>query len=110
MSAVIEVHGKYTIARAEERGVRRHVGHGAGVRLHVGVLGSEQQLHPVDGQLFSLIYIFAAAVVPLVRIPFRVLIREDRSCCLHYRGTAMVLGSDKHDVLELAMLLASDDG
>ena len=51
------------VARLEQGEHRRGVGLGAGVGLHVGELGTEQCLDPVDGQLLDDVDVLAAAVV-----------------------------------------------
>ena len=48
----------------------------AGVRLDVGVLGAEELLGPVDGQLLDLVDDLAAAVVALAGIALGVLVGE----------------------------------
>ena len=50
VAAVVEAQAEHGVARLEQRLVHAHVGVGAGVRLHVGVLGAEQRLDPLDGQ------------------------------------------------------------
>ena len=54
----------------------RLVGLRAGVGLHVGVLGAEQLLHAVDGQLLGDVDELAAAVVALARVALGVLVGE----------------------------------
>jgi hypothetical protein len=46
------------------------------MRLHVGVIGAEQLLGAVDGQLFDFIHMLAAAVVALARVAFGVLVGQ----------------------------------
>ena len=51
----------------------------AGVGLHVDVVAAEQLLGALDGKVFGDVDEFAAAVVPLARITFGVLMRENAS-------------------------------
>ena len=48
------------------------------VRLHVGVVGTEQLLGALDGRGLDLVDMFAAAVVTLARIAFGVLVGQAR--------------------------------
>ena len=48
--AVVEAEPEDGVARREQRLVHAHVGVGAGVGLHVGVLGAEQLLGALDGE------------------------------------------------------------
>ena len=58
------------------------VGLRARVRLHVGVVGAEELLQPVDGELLDLVDDLAAAVIPPPRISLGVLVGE-RACPWH---------------------------
>ena len=49
---------------------------GAGVRLYVGVLGTEEFLNPFNSQLFDDIDEFAATIVAATRVTFRILIGQ----------------------------------
>ncbi len=51
VAAVVEAHAEHGVAGLEQGEVDADVGVGTRVRLHVGVLGAEQALHPVDRQL-----------------------------------------------------------
>ena len=53
MAAVGQVEPQHRVARLERREIDRHVGLRAAVRLHVGVLGAEQLLRPVAGQVLD---------------------------------------------------------
>ena len=77
VAAVGEVHPHDGVARFEDGEVDGHVGLGAGVRLDVGVLGAEEFLGAVDGDVLDDVGRPAAAVVPLPRISLGVLVRED---------------------------------
>jgi hypothetical protein len=56
------------------------------VGLHVGVLGAEQPLRPVDGQGLRLVDELVAAVVALARVALRVLVGEHRPDRPHTAG------------------------
>ena len=55
MAALVEPHPENGVARLKKRHVDRHIGVAARVRLHVGMLGAEQLLGPVDSQLLGLV-------------------------------------------------------
>jgi len=77
VAAVRQVHAQHRIAGLQCGHVHRDVCRGAGMRLHVGVLGSKQFFGAVDGQLLHFVGILAAAVVTLARIAFGVFVGED---------------------------------
>ena len=53
VAAVGQVEAEHRVARLERGEIDRRVGLRAAVRLHVGELGAEQLLRPVDGQLLD---------------------------------------------------------
>ena len=55
VAALVEAHAQDRVARLEQGQVDGQVGVGAGVGLHVGVLGAEQGLAPLAGQLLDLV-------------------------------------------------------
>ena len=69
------------------------VGLGAGVRLHVGGLGAEQGLHPVDGELLDDVDVLAAAVVAPAGVALGVLVGQDRALGLHHGERGEVLAT-----------------
>jgi glycine/serine hydroxymethyltransferase len=69
----------------QQRVVDRRVGLRARVRLDVGVLGPEQRLGAVDGQLLGDVDELAPAVVPAARIALRVLVRQHAALALQHR-------------------------
>ena len=78
------------------------------MRLHVGVLRAEELLRPRDGDLLDDVDVLAAAVVPLARIAFRVLVGEDRALRLEDRATRRVLRGDEFEVVLLPSSLTGD--
>ena len=82
-----------------------HVGLAAGVRLDVDVLGAEELLRAVAGQVLDHIDVLAAAVVPPAGIAFGVLVREHAAGRLHDRGAGVVLAGDHLQAVLLAMNL-----
>ncbi len=79
MAAVVEAEAEHRVARLQQRLVHAHVGVGARVRLDVGVVGAEQRLHPVDGELLDVVDDGVAAVVALAGVALGVLVGEHRA-------------------------------
>ena len=77
MAAAGEVQAHQLVAGLEHGEIDGHVGRGAAVRLHVGVLRAEELLRPLDGEDLDLVYLLASTVVPLARIALGVLVRQD---------------------------------
>ena len=112
--AMRQRHAHELAARRQQHHERREVGLGARVRLHVGVLGAEELLQPVDGQLLDLVHHLAAAVVPLARVPLGVLVGERRAHRVDHRAAREVLARDQLEAVLLPAQLpvdqARDDG
>ena len=105
--AVGELHGHHRVAGLEQREEHREVGRRAGVRLHVGVLGAEDLLAAVDGELLDLVDHVAAAVVARARQPLGVLVGEHRAGGLEHGAAGEVLAGDELQRLLLAVELAA---
>ena len=71
VAAVRQIHAQHGVAGLQRGHVHGDVGLRAGMRLHVGVLGAEELLGAVDGQLLGAVHEFAAAVVALARDSLR---------------------------------------
>jgi hypothetical protein len=114
VAALVEAERHHRVARVEEREVDGHVGLRAGVRLHVGVLGSEQLLRAIDRELLDLVDDLAAAVVAPAGISLGVLVREDRAGRVEHGLGHEVLRRDHLErvllALELALQNARDVG
>src|SRR5688500_17627646 len=74
------------------------------MRLHVGVLRTEQLFCSLDGQAFGYIDVFAPAIVALAGVALSVLIGEYRALRLQDGAAHVILGGDKLDLLSLATL------
>ena len=79
VAALVEAQAEDRVARLEQGEVHGHVGVGARVGLHVGVLGAEQRLGPLAGQVLDLVDDLVAAVVALARVALAVLVGEHRA-------------------------------
>ena len=77
VAAMRQVHAQDGVAGLQHGGIRGLIGLRARVRLHVGVLGAEQLLGAIAGQVLDDVGELAAAVVALAGIAFGVLVGED---------------------------------
>ena len=96
------------VAGIQQRHVRRGIGLAARMRLHVGVVGAEQALDAIDGQLLDHVDVLAATVVALAGIAFGVLVGQHRALGLEHARAGVVLRGDQLDVVFLALPLAGD--
>ena len=110
MAAVIEAHAEDGVARIDQREVGRGIRLRARVRLNVGVVGAEELLGAVDGELLGDVDEFATAVVALARITFGVLVGEHRALRLEHARADVVLRGDQLDVIFLALALVLEGG
>ena len=108
VAAVREVETEDGVTRFEQRGHGRRVGLRPRVGLHVGGLGAEQRLHPVDRQPLDHVDVLAAAVVAPARVALRVLVGEHRALRLHDRDGREVLRGDHLQGGPLAARLRAD--
>ena len=76
---------------------------GTGVGLHVGVLGAEKFLDPLNSQVFNNIDEFATAVVAAARVAFRIFIGQHRPLPLEYGARHEVLRGDHFQGVLLAL-------
>ena len=95
---------------SSSRHIDRLVGLRAAVRLDVGVLGAEQLLGPVAGQVLDHIDVLAAAVVPPAGIALGILVGQHAADRLHHRGAGVVFAGDHLQPVLLAMLFGRDGG
>src|SRR3989449_5589330 len=96
------------VARLRDREVRGHVRLRARVRLDVRVLGLEQSLGAIDGELLDLIDDLAAAVVALPRQALGVLVRERGAHRLEHGDRDEVLARDQFEAMLLPFHLAAN--
>ena len=80
VSACVKVHTQYCVARLKKAVVRRKIGVGAAVSLHVGILRAEKLLCAFDGKHFGFIHKFAAAIVTPAGIALGILICVKTAC------------------------------
>ena len=77
------------------------------MRLDVGVLGAEERLGALEGELLDDVDVLAAAVVALARVALGVLVGEPGALGFHHRGEGEVLAGDQLDLPRLPVALAS---
>ncbi len=108
MTAVIQREPEHPVARLKHGEVHRHVRLSSRVRLDVRVLGPEQRLGAVAGQLLHLVDDLAAAVVALPRVTLGVLVRRCRADRLEHRRPREVLRRDQLDLTALPFELPAE--
>ncbi len=101
VTAVGQVHAQDGVSGFEQGEVDRHVGLGAGVGLHVGIVGAEELLGPFDGQALGHVHILAPAVVALVRVALGVLVGQHAALGGHHGPTGDVFRCDEFQVLSV---------
>ena len=79
VAAMGEIHTQHGVAGLQRGHVDRDVGGGAGMRLYIGVLGSEELFRAVNGELFDFIGDLATSVIALARVALGVFVGEDRA-------------------------------
>jgi hypothetical protein len=109
VTAVVEAEPEHGVAGVQHRLVGAHVGVGARVGLHVGVVGAEEGLHPLDRERLDVVDDRVAAVVALARISLGVLVGEGAADGLHHRGRGEVLARDQLQTRALALDLTVDE-
>ena len=103
-----EVHPQDRVPGIEQREVRRSVGLGAGVRLHVGEAGAEQGLGAVDREVLGDVHPFTAAVIALAGQSLGVLVGEHRALAVEHGLGHEVLRRDHLQRALLALELAPE--
>ena len=98
-----QAHAEDGVTGLQKGEVDGAVGLRASMRLDVGVVGAEQFLGAVDGQLLDHVDVLATAVVALARIAFGVLVGEHRTLGFHHRRAGVVLRGDQLDVVFLTL-------
>ncbi|MNI48833.1 hypothetical protein D3C73_1034170 [compost metagenome] len=107
MAAMRQVHSEDSVARIQRGKINRHIGLGTGVRLHIGMIGTEELLGTVTGQILHDIHIFTTAIIPFARIAFGIFIREHRTHRFHYSFADDILRGNKLNIGTLTAQLQS---
>ena len=76
MPARRQIEAHESVARLQQGIKHRLVGIGAGMGLHIGEAGAEQLTGAIDRKLFGDVDIFAAAIIALAGIAFRILVGQ----------------------------------
>ena len=108
--AVGQVEAQHDVARLQGGQVDGRVGLGAGMRLDVGMLGRENLLDAIAGQVFGDVDELATAVVAMPGIALGVFIRQHAAHGLHDGRAGIVFRSDHLQTAPLAVDLTGDSG
>lgn len=103
VATVRKVEPEDLVPRLKESGIHRCIGLAAGVRLHVGILRSEESLRPVDSDLLYLVHHFASPVIAGTGIPFGIFVGQDGTHRFEHLVAHVVLGGDQFDAVRLAV-------
>ena len=101
--AMGKVHAQNGIARFQQREIHRHIGLRAGMRLYIGMLRVKQRFGTFARQILHDVHALASAVIPLARIPFRVLVGQVRSHGLQDGFRHKILRCDELNMRLLAL-------
>ena len=105
MPALGQIHAHHRVSGIQQRKKHRQIGVGAGMGLHIGVLGAEQLHRPLPGDILHHIHILAAAVIPLAGIALGVFVGEYPAGGQQHRLGYDVFGGDQLDVMPLPLQL-----
>ena len=105
VTAVSEVEAHKGVTGLEAGHEYCHIGLGAGVGLHIRILGIEEFLEAVDSKLFDLVDDLAAAVIPCARITLCILVGANAAKSLEHLFADKILGSDELDTFGLTLFL-----
>ena len=108
VTAVIQAHAQDGVAGVQEREIHGGVRLRAGMRLHVGIGGTEQLLGPLDGESLGDVHEFAAAIVAFARVAFGILVGEYGALRFEHPWARVVLRGNQFDVIFLAAAFVGD--
>ena len=92
------------------REIDGHIGLAAGMGLDVDVIGAEQFLGPIAGQVFHHVDVFAAAVIAPAGIPLGIFVRQHAADRLHDGGAGVVFAGDHLQAVFLALDFSGNGG
>ena len=108
VAALVQAHAQHRVPVLAQGLVHGEVGLGAGMGLHVGVIGAEEFLCPLNGDILHHVHALAPAVVALPRVALGVLVSEDGAGGGQDGGADDVLRGNELDVLLLPVILGAD--
>ena len=108
MPTVRQVHAHDRVAVLEQPDIDRRVCLRAAVRLHIDMLRAEQLLRARNRGLLHEVDAGAAAVIPVVGIPLRVLVGEDRAGCQQHRVRHHILGCNQFKTAALPVIFRAN--
>ena len=92
------------------REINRHVRLAAGMGLDIGMLGPEEFLGPIAGQILDHVDMLAAAVIPPARIALGIFVRQHAADRLHDGRAGVVFAGDHLQAVLLAIDFFVDRG
>ena len=103
-----QTHAHDGVTGLEEGQKHGHVGRGAAMRLHVGGIGTKNQLDAVNRQLLGHVHMLATTVIAAARVAFGVFVGELRALRGHDGGRGIVFAGDQLNVVLLAGVFSLD--
>src|SRR5512140_3862340 len=101
MPALRQVESKHCVAGLQECEIDGRVCLGTRMWLNIRVIGTEDLLRAIDGELLDLVDELAAAVIPLSGKAFGILVREWRAHRLEHRLGNEIFARDELDAVTL---------
>ena len=105
VTAMAQIHAQYGIAGLEHCEVNSHIGIGAAVRLHIGMLCTEKFFRPFPSQVLCDIHEFAAAIIAFAGIAFCVFVGHNAALSRHDSWADKVFGGDQLNFFLLSFFL-----
>ena len=102
VAAVGEVETEDSVAGLQDRGIGGSVGLGAGVRLNVDVVATEDLLGAIPGEVLNDVGVLTAAIVATAGVAFGIFVGEDGTGRLENCFRDKVLAGDHLEALVLA--------
>ena len=108
MAAMSQIHTQHGISHLTQGLIDGIVGAGAGMGLHVGMVGAKQLAGALAGDFLHHIHALTAAVIPLAGVTLGILIGQNSTHRGQYSGTDKVLRCDQLDIAALTVIFRLD--
>lgn len=108
VSSLVQIHGQDLVARIQNGSIDGVVRRGAGIGLHIDMLGPVKLLGPVTSQGFHLVGKFAAGLIPPAGVSLQGFVRKHATVQFQDLQGNGALGGNHFDVVNLAIQIALD--
>ena len=110
VTSIGQAHAEDVVAGFEHGHAGGRIRLRTGMRLDVGIVGTEQFLGAIDRQLLRDVHVLATAIVTFARVAFGVLVGQYGTLRLHDPRARIVFRRDQLDMLFLAAGFLDDGG